>query len=170
MKQIAIFTAMLMMVISCGSGTGDAEEKKVSNDLEIYKKSHNEARPMVEFYFTITESLVAGDIDLANDASTELLALMKREEFAEYKEIKAVVSKFREARSIEDKRLVYVSYTNEIYQLLKNGNLPKGELFLMHCPMAFENKGANWISYRKEVLNPYFGEKMLNCGAITEEL
>jgi len=43
-------------------------------------------------------------------------------------------------------------------------------LFVAHCPMAFENKGASWIQGDKEVANPYYGAMMLRCGGIQEQL
>jgi Cu(I)/Ag(I) efflux system membrane fusion protein len=30
--------------------------------------------------------------------------------------------------------------------------------------MADSNKGADWLSQKKEILNPYFGSAMLKCG------
>ncbi len=170
MKQIAIFASMLMLVIACGSGSGKSEEKVVSNDIEVYKASQNEARPIVELYFRVTEALVASDINQVNEVVEEYNSLLSSPEFANYKEVKALVGQFKTARRLEDKRVVYSDLTHEVYQLVKNSGLPKGELFLMHCPMAFDNKGASWLSYRKDVLNPYFGEKMLKCGSIIENL
>lgn len=40
------------------------------------------------------------------------------------------------------------------------------ELYWQHCPMAFEGKGANWLSAEEEIRNPYFGSKMLKCGKV----
>jgi membrane fusion protein, copper/silver efflux system len=39
-------------------------------------------------------------------------------------------------------------------------------VYKMHCPMAFDDKGADWLSDRDEILNPYFGDMMLRCGEI----
>ncbi|MEL6251396.1 MAG: efflux RND transporter periplasmic adaptor subunit [Bacteroidota bacterium] len=39
-------------------------------------------------------------------------------------------------------------------------------LYVQHCPMAFDNTGANWLSSEDRVLNPYFGDKMLRCGRV----
>lgn len=39
-------------------------------------------------------------------------------------------------------------------------------LFIQHCPMADDNKGADWLSMEKEILNPYFGSSMLTCGDV----
>lgn len=37
-----------------------------------------------------------------------------------------------------------------------------------YCPMAFDNKGAYWLTEGHEIRNPYFGDTMLKCGEITE--
>jgi hypothetical protein len=36
--------------------------------------------------------------------------------------------------------------------------------------MAFDNKGADWLSDVSEVVNPYFGESMPGCGEVKEIL
>ncbi len=37
-----------------------------------------------------------------------------------------------------------------------------------HCPMAFDNKGADWLQRGDQINNPYFGASMLRCGEIRE--
>ncbi|MCH8501319.1 MAG: efflux RND transporter periplasmic adaptor subunit [Aliidiomarina sp.] len=39
-----------------------------------------------------------------------------------------------------------------------------GELHLMFCPMARRGQGAYWLQEHDELLNPYFGSRMLRCG------
>lgn len=43
-------------------------------------------------------------------------------------------------------------------------------LYIQHCPMANSNNGADWISAKKQILNPYFGENMIGCGEVTREI
>ncbi len=43
-------------------------------------------------------------------------------------------------------------------------------MHVMHCPMAFDGRGARWLQSSKELLNPYFGDAMLRCGSILEVL
>ncbi|MGB3543408.1 efflux RND transporter periplasmic adaptor subunit [Rubrivirga sp.] len=45
-----------------------------------------------------------------------------------------------------------------------------GTYYVQHCPMAFDTAGANWLSDDEQIRNPYFGDKMLKCGSVTEEL
>ncbi len=39
-----------------------------------------------------------------------------------------------------------------------------------HCPMAFDNRGAEWLQRGVTINNPYFGSAMLRCGDITERI
>ncbi|MGF7079092.1 DUF3347 domain-containing protein [Mucilaginibacter sp. UYCu711] len=43
-------------------------------------------------------------------------------------------------------------------------------LFVDHCPMYNDKKGAIWLSETKEIKNPYMGSGMSSCGTIQEEL
>jgi Cu(I)/Ag(I) efflux system membrane fusion protein len=45
-----------------------------------------------------------------------------------------------------------------------------GTYYVQFCPMAFDNAGANWLSNEEQIRNPYFGDMMLKCGTITDEL
>ena len=40
----------------------------------------------------------------------------------------------------------------------------RADLHKFHCPMAFNNQGANWYQRGTDVANPYFGQAMLGCG------
>ncbi len=44
------------------------------------------------------------------------------------------------------------------------------KVYVLHCPMADDDKGANWLSKENQVLNPYFGSKMLKCGEVKREI
>lgn len=43
-------------------------------------------------------------------------------------------------------------------------------LFVDHCPMYNDKKGAIWLSETREIKNPYMGSGMSTCGMIREEL
>ena len=43
-------------------------------------------------------------------------------------------------------------------------------IYLIHCPMAFNNTGADWLQDAELVANPYFGASMLRCGTLKETI
>ena len=70
-----------------------------------------------------------------------------------------------------DNKRSYFSHISEImYCTIKSFGLKQGNLFAIFCPMAFDGKGAYWISDSKTIQNPYLGSKMPTCGEVKEEL
>ena len=47
---------------------------------------------------------------------------------------------------------------------------PGQTLYIDHCPMYNDKKGADWLSEVKEIRNPYYGKKMPECGEVKEEI
>lgn len=43
-------------------------------------------------------------------------------------------------------------------------------LYVDHCPMYNDKKGADWLSETKDIKNPYMGSGMSTCGSVKEEL
>jgi membrane fusion protein, copper/silver efflux system len=70
-------------------------------------------------------------------------------------------------QAIADSKTIEEARTH--FKMLSDAAIPvaKKEKMMheMHCPMAFDNKGANWLQKSAdEVQNPYFGAKMPHCG------
>lgn len=43
-------------------------------------------------------------------------------------------------------------------------------LTVMHCPMVYPDRGANWLQTSEPLKNPYFGPAMLTCGDVVETI
>jgi hypothetical protein len=41
-------------------------------------------------------------------------------------------------------------------------------LYQQFCPMY--DKGSAWLSMEKDIKNPYYGSKMMNCGKVEKEI
>ena len=57
-----------------------------------------------------------------------------------------------------------------ISMIRKHGINQLGNLYVIHCPMADQGKGADWLSATPKVQNPYFGSGMYSCGELTDTL
>ena len=69
--------------------------------------------------------------------------------------------------NIKHQREHFQKMSADVYDLLK-GFGAGNPVYKTYCPMAFNNKGAFWISTATEVKNPYFGKDMLTCGEVQE--
>ena len=72
---------------------------------------------------------------------------------------------------VEADRAVFRTLSEHILAIEQSGGNPLAQpLSVIHCPMAFEDEGADWLQVRGDVANPYFGASMLRCGAVTREV
>lgn len=66
---------------------------------------------------------------------------------------------------IADARKSFKPLSDDLYSALKSFQLKMDvPLYRMHCPMAFDNTGADWLQDHDRLQNPYFGAAMLRCG------
>lgn len=75
-----------------------------------------------------------------------------------------LVEGLRKSENINDFRAAFKPLAEEIGVLAKTFGFGKTQtVFELHCPMAFQNKGAVWYQDNDQVRNPYFGTQMLQC-------
>jgi Protein of unknown function (DUF3347) len=71
---------------------------------------------------------------------------------------------------LEIQRAAFSTVSDNLYKSIKAFGLGGKEAFYEFCPMAFNNEGGYWLSDNEKIRNPYFGDKMLNCGVVKEKL
>ena len=82
----------------------------------------------------------------------------------------AKLKEMQHIKGLDNKRSYFSHISEIVYCTIKSFGLKQGNLFAIFCPMAFEGKGAYWISDSKTIQNPYLGTKMPTCGEVKEEL
>ena len=81
--------------------------------------------------------------------------------------IKDAATAIASSEDIKIQREQFSGLSNNAYELAKSFGAGQ-TVYHDHCPMAFDNKGAMWLSESKEVRNPYYGEEMPGCGTVEE--
>ena len=71
--------------------------------------------------------------------------------------------------NIAHQREHLVLLSKDFYDIAKEFGTEKS-MYKVFCSMYDGDKGAYWLSDSKEVKNPYYGEMMLTCGEVQEEL
>ena len=75
------------------------------------------------------------------------------------------------SQGLAELREKFAPFSDSLHKAIRLGNIrPAEELYLLNCPMAFEDKGADWISDEPRIINPYFGDEMLHCGKVKNKL
>lgn len=84
--------------------------------------------------------------------------------------LSSVQANLREAPDIGAARARFERWSLALIDAVRIFGHSSGEALLqMHCPMAFDDKGADWLQRGEDLLNPYFGAEMLRCGSFVAE-
>lgn len=87
------------------------------------------------------------------------------------KELKGHADIISSTSDIEKQRISFEPVSESLKSIIKKfGTGGKHTVIVFHCPMAFNNKGADWLQDNPDLRNPYFGNMMLTCGEKRETL
>ena len=84
--------------------------------------------------------------------------------------IQKTLNEIQSSEDIEAQRKFFSTLSDNLYKSVKAFGLGGKSAFYEYCPMAFNNEGGYWLSDNEQIRNPYFGDKMLNCGEVKEKL
>lgn len=122
---------------------------------------------VVDQYLSIKDALVASDAKQAKASAVALLGVV------DATKMPAVQQRTKEVAAVTDLdslRARFDSLSVALYEQVKDPSDSSQTLYKQYCPMAFDNRGAYWLSSEKEIKNPYFGDEMLTCGRVEEEI
>ncbi|HJL17331.1 MAG TPA: efflux RND transporter periplasmic adaptor subunit [Sandaracinaceae bacterium LLY-WYZ-13_1] len=135
-------------------------------------------RTVVAPYLVMQQRLAADDEAAAKEAALAMLGAVN--EFAPTEPAPAVnawrpiaghlrvhTQRAADADAIEGVRAQFEPLSDQIAHLLRLfGNPMETPLRLAHCPMAFDDRGAEWVQSPETIDNAYFGAAMRTCGSI----
>jgi Cu(I)/Ag(I) efflux system membrane fusion protein len=147
--------------------------------MEVPVKFKKQLNEVVNKYFAMKDAFVDSDeaeveafvknmLDVLNKVDMGLLEGDAHNNWMELlRPIKENLNGIIQMKGIEMKRSHFSIVSNKLTEAVDIFGIASNQpLYLVFCPMAFDNKGAFWISADKEIRNPYFGDKMLKCGEV----
>lgn len=140
---------------------------------------------LLQSYFGLKNALVADDAHAANELARNLVVDIADFRLSISKDtslrnialpllsladsaVRAMISVDDE--SCEHQRIAFRRLSENFLLLVGEMPLRHVVIYRQHCPMAFNDRGADWMSESPEVRNPYFGRKMLECGEVSDTL
>lgn len=116
-------------------------------------------------YLEIKMALTNDDSGQAKDAAKSMV-----DSFSEDRaELKSIAAQLGDTDDIEEQRRLFSKFTELAGPMFEEA-LSGGTIYKKFCPMAFNNDGAYWYADVEEIKNPYFGDKMLNCGSVKKTI
>jgi Cu(I)/Ag(I) efflux system membrane fusion protein len=75
------------------------------------------------------------------------------------------------AKDINTIRVEFHVISRQLIAMVQDDGLAAEQtLYLIRCPMAFDNAGAAWLQTDGAIRNPYYGAMMLRCGVLLETI
>jgi Cu(I)/Ag(I) efflux system membrane fusion protein len=149
--------------------------------FEVPDEYRKQLWAVIEKYLLLHEALASDDKDGAIRAASETLQAQSAVEMGllnsnahkvwmeNSMKMKAALDKIKQAKRIEPMRVGFEGLSNELIAVVGQfGVYPEKTLYKINCPMAFNDKGADWLQMDDDIRNPYFGASMYKCGQVME--
>ncbi len=150
--------------VACGADTRSSGTADKTSQGPSKGPSEGQGDPLVGPYITIQKTLANDSVDHLAELGAQIVA--GSEALQDKPGITEVLIGAGRIASpdIETARLAFQKMSMGLIAYLKANPTARGDLRVIHCPMAFNNKGAFWVQSTGDVQNPYHGKMMLRCG------
>lgn len=164
-------------------GISHAGHEMPEETLDVPMAFRQQLDRLLPAYLAISDALASDKIE-ATSAGVDKLhqavnsidasavdAMVGKRWTAEAKSLSSITARLDKASDLETMRSAFALLSDELMTIQRMfGFHSGGQLFELHCPMAFDGRGATWLQTNETVRNPYFGESMLKCADKVEKL
>ena len=193
MNKFLIFLPTLALLLACGGPTpsadvnGDAPVAPMVNDPDVLAAASMPVgvtepwSAVVLEYVALKDAFVASDLRTARVKSEDMAQRIAAADMsvmgaghdawmANVTPLARSAKAITNAGDLDAARAAFAEMTAPMVAATKVLGDGGQDLYVQYCPMAFDNAGADWVAVGSEIRNPYFGDAMLTCGKVTEEL
>lgn len=201
MKRFALILLVLILGIAgyywymfSKAGGGDHGPKQAAITLKKHSTEFNDAvSAAMKSYFDMSASFVDADTARVKEHGRKFIQLMdsipmdelKKDTASIYEVATGSFSGIRDNAAsllmqtdLTEMRKDFSMVSENLYPFFKIINYEGENMYWQNCPMAFgDDKGANWISSTKNIINPYLGKNhpefkgtMLHCGSVKDTI
>ncbi len=119
-------------------------------------------------YIVLKDDLVATNYDAAKLSAKTLMTSLKEKQGCENTAL--IADKISSAKDIATQRKEFTFLSADVIAMFKHSDLAAGVIYVQHCPMANNGDGGDWLSSSEKIQNPYYGDEMMECGAVITQI
>jgi Cu(I)/Ag(I) efflux system membrane fusion protein len=136
---------------------------------------------VTDAYLATKDALVASDAAQASLGAANIISRLQeidasslaeeaQQKWTTHKDaLQRAAETLQAAEKLDEKRTHFETLSQTMYTVVQDFG-SETTLYKEYCPMAFDDKGAFWLSAQSDIKNPYFGDAMLTCGEVQEVL
>ncbi|XLS27812.1 DUF3347 domain-containing protein [Flavobacteriaceae bacterium M23B6Z8] len=173
--NIVMMIGVFYLLTACQT---EKQKNRDSNDIRLETTDNDPVEPEMQIVFADTETklifdtylklkneLVASNVTGVQKSATALSVALGEDK----KDIMQLAEDIAALEDLESQRILFEQASILLEPEFKS-LLTSGTIYKQYCPMAFNNNGSFWFSDEEQIANPYFGDKMLRCGSVTEKI
>jgi Cu(I)/Ag(I) efflux system membrane fusion protein len=157
---------------------GEKKEDPTGMKMNLPDIFQKDFTSVLSAYFDLKDAFVNTNVEDTKAAASKMLqhtenlkvsnlGTMETQHLAK---IKSMLEAISTNDNIENQRDHFIVLSENIIAFASNMETLEKPVYIQHCPMVNNNKGADWLSLSEEIRNPYFGEVMMNCGDTQRKL
>jgi len=160
--------------------TGSLTISTIQKPDNISSEFKSQLTRVYDAYLKMKDAFVASDAKKASGEAIKVrnaieavdMGLLKGDAHTMWMEhlktLRQSINSIAGSSDIEGQRTAFSGFSNHLYSAIKTFGLLDKTVYYQFCPMAFDDKGAYWLSETDAIRNPYFGDAMLKCGETKE--
>ncbi|TNE30454.1 MAG: DUF3347 domain-containing protein [Bacteroidetes bacterium] len=174
MKPYITLSIASLIMFACtpsGEETSTESTTEVTSTESVNSQDNHATAGAVDAYLSLKDALFNSNAEQSAQAASKL-----KEELSGLEETDTLLSviivasdSLSASKNLDLQRSAFEVISDNMYLYLKQSGTGRS-LYRQFCPMAFDFKGAYWISDQEAIANPYFGDEMPTCGAVKETL
>jgi membrane fusion protein, copper/silver efflux system len=157
----------------------DMPEQNENSSGAAYKR---QLTAVYQDYLKMKDAFIASDFKGVTDAAKNVRIRVKAIDMSQFQgddhekwmkysgDLETNLEKIISSQDISMQRESFATFNTVYHDAVKTFGLIGITTYYQYCPMANNNRGAYWFSDKKEIANPYFGEKMMTCGETKDSL
>lgn len=161
-------------------GGASHSETMTMEEMSIGQKEKDALSPLFEAYFNLKNHLVNDDFNAGISSAKQMSAILNKVDMKVFTgdahdfwmkrndKLKSQLKNAAATKDIQKLRIFFENISDEMILLLKTFGAMDKAIYIEHCPMVNNDKGADWLSLESEIRNPYYGEAMLKCGEVKQ--
>ncbi len=155
-----------------------AMNRPVSGGFRLLtEESQSEANRLLTSYMELKDALVNSDQakvrEYSEKALKDLITLKNKsgkESQPFYESLQKNLDGMIKSPDLKTQRDTFVILSEQMITVALEIKEKAQDLFVQYCPMANQDRGAQWLSWEREIRNPYYGDAMLTCGEVRRKL
>jgi len=157
-------------------------ENKPMGQSSVNVERSKSATAIIENYLATKDALVADNSSKAASSGKALFDAFAKFDISaqpkpQQKELAEIIEDAREhaehisenSRDIGHQREHFEILSTDLKDLIVITGSDRN-LYQIFCPMYNNNAGGMWLSASNEIKNPYYGNKMMKCGSVQQEI